>query len=119
MTDKLAPPASLVARGPGRRWWRDVCSDFAPSPYELPLMQLAAEALDRQEAARKLVGDDLLTPGTRGGLRPNPGLAVEAMARRQFLASWRALDWRFDDAADSRPRLAGRFASRFTARASG
>src|SRR5215211_535862 len=61
-----SPPADLVARGRGRRFWKSVLTEFEASPSELELLAEACRTLD--ELRRAVERDGAIVTGS-GSLR--------------------------------------------------
>ena len=82
-----SPPADLVARGRGRRFWKSVLTEFEASPSELELLAEACRTLD--ELRRAVERDGAIVTGSVGQPRPHPALTE---ARQQRAELRRLLD---------------------------
>lgn len=73
------PPAHLSP--PTAAWWASVVATFDLDAHHVELLRLAAEALDRGEAARVLLAAEGLTYTSKGGeprAHPAAGIARDA-----------------------------------------
>ena len=82
-----SPPADLVARGRGRRFWKSVLTEFEASPSELELLAEACRTLD--ELRRAVERDGAIVTGSVGQPRRHPALTE---ARQQRAELRRLLD---------------------------
>jgi len=101
---KVDPPAHLSERAQGI--WREVVPRRARSPERLVLLQVALEALDRADAARRAIDEEGLTRITRttGAVHMHPLTKVEADARRLFASLWHDLALQWDSSLDGQYR---------------
>ncbi len=60
-------------------WFRKVCRDYEMQPHHAHMLRLAAEALDRGEAARQVVERDGMSYEDRNG---QPKMRPEALIQR-------------------------------------
>lgn len=74
------PPADLVARGRGRRFWRAVTAEFTPDPHELELLAEAARGLDLVDRLREATSEGPLTVDGR----TNPLLVELRLVRAEL-----------------------------------
>ncbi len=76
-----------------RRWWSSVVRDYELEPHHTRILQLAGEAWDRCEQARKAIDEHGLTFIDRFGCpRTRPEAAVERDSRIAFARLIRELD---------------------------
>jgi P27 family predicted phage terminase small subunit len=95
------PPAHLGTHG--RRLWRDIQGAYGiADPGGLALLRVAAEALDRTQAARERIGLDGATLSEKGKIRAHPLLAVERDARAQLIQALKALNLDLEPLAAAR-----------------
>ena len=93
MTSTRQPRAPAHLSEATRVWWASVLADYELEPHHLRLLQLAGEAWDRSQQARKVLDELGLTYQNRFGdpvLRPEA--AVERDARLAFARLIRELD---------------------------
>jgi phage terminase small subunit len=95
-----APPKTLKADG--KRLWRAVVGTFALEAYQLEVLRVGCEALDRAEQARAEVEQKGLTVPTKTGVKTNPAIAIEQNGRLAALRAVRELNLA-PPPADSRP----------------
>ncbi len=85
------PPKHFSAEA--REWWRRIVGDYELEEQHLKLLQLAAEAWDRAQQARRLLARQGLTYRDRFGKpRKHPGVSIEEGARLAFARLLRELD---------------------------
>ena len=85
------PPAHLSASA--QQWWRTTVEMYVLQEHHLKLLQFAAEAWDRTQAARAQIDRDGLTVSTAdGGIRAHPCIAIERDSRLGFARLVRELD---------------------------
>ncbi len=100
------PPTHLGTHG--RRLWRDIQAAYGiADPGGLALLRVAAEALDRTQAARERIGLDGATLTDKGTIRAHPLLAVERDARAQVIQALKALNLDLEPLAAGPGRPAG------------
>src|SRR5262245_56820133 len=100
----VAPPAPKHLAAATRRWWKSVCENYDLEEHHLRLLQLAGEAWDRGQEARKLLQKDGLTVVTAAGLKQHPACALERDSRLAFARLIRELELDTEPpAAASRP----------------
>ena len=99
MPDKTTPaPPSHLSSG-SSEWWSEVCGTYSLEPHHLRLLQLAAEAWDRGEQARRAIKREGAFYTDRfGAPKAHPGLDQERKARNDFRLLLRELG--LDDAPD-------------------
>jgi P27 family predicted phage terminase small subunit len=85
-----AAPRHLTAAT--KAWWRSVCADYALEPHHLRLLQLACEAWDRSQAARKEIARDGMTVPTANGLKAHPCIAIQRDSTLAFARLVREMD---------------------------
>jgi phage terminase small subunit len=93
MTAKRKPKAPAHLSEETRAWWSSVMEDYQLEPHHLRLLQLAGEAWDRSQQARRVLNETGLTYTNRFGdpvLRPEA--AVERDSRLAFARLIRELD---------------------------
>jgi phage terminase small subunit len=95
-----APPKHLAAAT--RAWWKSVVEDYSLEQHHLRLLQLAGEAWDRGQQARRVLTTDGLTTRTETGLKAHPCIAIERDSRLAFARLIRELD------LDTEPPAQGR-----------
>jgi|SRR5690349_7709326 phage terminase small subunit len=102
------PPSHLSA--PSKRWFRQVCEDYALEPHHYKLLTLCCTAWDRAEEARVAIERHGLVYIDRFGCpRSRPEVAVERDARVAYARLLRELDLDAEPApAPSRPPLLAR-----------
>jgi P27 family predicted phage terminase small subunit len=101
---KTAPaPVHLGPRG--KAFWNETLSAYAMDETDLPLVQAAAEQLDRAESARLQIEREGLTTKDRfGQVKSHPAVEIERQAHLAYVRIRRELG--LDVApADSRPPL--------------
>jgi P27 family predicted phage terminase small subunit len=75
-----------------RRWFAEICEQYSFESHHLRVLQAAAEAWDRCQAAREVVTAEGLIVSTRLGERkPHPAISVERDNRLAFLRAIREL----------------------------
>ncbi len=85
------------------KWWRQVVNDYMLEPHHVRLLTLAAEAWDRNQAARAIIDDKGLTYQDRfDAPRTRPEVAIERDTRLAFARLLRELDLDVDAPAYSR-----------------
>ena len=85
------PPAHLSKTA--RNWWQNVVKAYELEEHHLKLLQLAAEAWDRAQAARQTLATDGVTfTDDRGNPRAHPAVGIERDARTAFARLVRELD---------------------------
>lgn len=87
----MRPPKHLKLKT--RKWFAHVCESYVLEEHHLRLLTLAAEAWDRCEQAREVLGREGLTYMDRfDAPRARPELAVERDSRTAFARLVRELD---------------------------
>jgi phage terminase small subunit len=84
------PPAHLSSSAAD--WWRTTTETYVLHEHHLRLLQLACEAWDRAQEARKVLEDEGLTVPGQKGPRPHPCIAIEHAARLTVARLVRELD---------------------------
>ena len=88
-------PAGLSARM--ARWWREVHEQYSLEPHHCLLLELAARAFDRGEAARQVVEEcGLSYVDDNGSPHARPETRIERASREQFRKLVAALDLDFE-----------------------
>jgi phage terminase small subunit len=90
------PPEHLSEQA--KAWWSRVVSDYELEAHHVMLLQLAAEAWDRCQQARPAASRAPVMKDRFGQFKPNPAIAIEAAARRDFAMLLRELHLEGDDA---------------------
>jgi P27 family predicted phage terminase small subunit len=94
------PPYHLSTRC--KAWWKSVVRDFELEDHHLHLLRLCAEALDRCEEARAILGEDGITfRDDRGNVRSHPAVQIEKDARIAVARLLRELSLDADAAPDA------------------
>jgi len=88
-----APPPPRHLSAAAKKWWRSVVADFELEEHHLRLLQLACEAWDRADQARRILAREGVTYLDRFN-RPkkHPAIAIEEGARAAFAKLIVALD---------------------------
>jgi len=87
---RYQPPDDLSASA--KRFWLDLTREHEiVEAHRLAILEEACRALDRGDAARKVIKKDGMVITTTSTKKANPALAVEAVARADFLRCVRAL----------------------------
>ncbi len=105
------PQAPPHLSEPTARWWRSVVTDFTQEPSHIALLTLAAESLDRCNAARSVI--DTLGPvyvDRFGAPRARPEVAIERDSRLSVTRILRELA--LDGQDDARPPRTADYGSR-------
>lgn len=105
MASALPKPPPHLARATAK-WWRAVVQRYEMDPHHLRLLQLACEAWDRCEQARKALTDHGMTYTDRFGQpRARPEVAIERDSRIGFTRLLRelALDVEAPASVSARP----------------
>jgi phage terminase small subunit len=92
MIDADLPPAPPHLSPSARQWWATVVGSYALQEHHLRLLQLAAEAWDRAQAARALIEAEGLVITGRQGPRPHPAAGIARDAALTFARILRELD---------------------------
>lgn len=81
--------------------WEEITSEFEPQAHHLRVVQLACEAWDRAQNARRIIDEHGEVIADRWGqLKPNPATQVEQQARRAFVMLLRELGLDADEVDD-------------------
>ena len=84
------PPSHLSARS--KRLWRYIHETYMLAPPDQALLQLALEALDRSQGARRAIARDGAYIHNRyGNITAHPALKIESAARMDFSRLMRQL----------------------------
>jgi hypothetical protein len=78
-------------------WYSNVLLDFELEPHHERLLQLAAEAWDRSQAARVILDKDGLVLESRQGVKPHPCIAIERDSANRFAALIKQLELDVDE----------------------
>lgn len=98
---ELKPPGHLKAAT--RRWWESVVSEWDLEDHHVRLLQLAGEAWDRAEDARRAIDKHGLIYTTRfGDPKTRPEVAIERDSRLAFVRILRELDLDVEPPAGAR-----------------
>jgi P27 family predicted phage terminase small subunit len=99
---KLPPPPAHLSPS-AAQWWTSVVETYVLLPHHLKLLQLAAEAWDRCQQARKEIARDGLTIETASGdIRAHPAVAIERDSRLAVARLVRELDLDVEPPASDR-----------------
>ena len=100
--NELPVPEGLSERS--QKLWQEATARRCRSACRLELLTQALRALDRAEAARRIIGREGMTTRTvtTNAVHAHPALKVEQQARGQFLRSWKALGLSWDPLVDGR-----------------
>ena len=99
MQDRPAAPAHLTAEA--RAWWESVVADYVLDAHHLRLLQLAAEAWDRGQQARRALKRHGTTYTDRFGQpKARPEVAIERDSRIAFARLLRELALDVDGPAE-------------------
>lgn len=96
------PPRYLSAST--RRWWCSVVEQWELEPHHIMVLTAAAEAWDRLQQARTIIGKEGIAMKTRDGSKAHPAVQVERDSRLAFLRALRELDLDVQPPAESRRR---------------
>lgn len=104
---KTTVPAHLSADSAA--WFQRLTRAYVFEAHQLRLLQVAAEAWDRKEAARlALAAEGIVTRDRFGSLKAHPAVAIERDSRTAFIRAVRELALGEDETPENRPpRLAG------------
>lgn len=93
----------------GRSFFAKVADEYSISDAAgLALLSRAAECVDRMAAAHAAIAEHgELVPDRYGGVKLNPGCALEKDARNGFLAAMRALNLDLEPLRDAPGRPSG------------
>lgn len=100
------PPTHLSK--PTQKWWREIVAEYDLESQHLRILQMACEAWDRCEQARKVIAEEGMTFKDRfGQIKARPEIAIERDNRIAFARLMRelALDGASPD--ESRPPRIG------------
>lgn len=105
----MKPPKHLQADG--KTFWSGMVDEYGITDAAgLALVTTAAECLDRQRQAQKLIKKHGPCVETgNGGLKSNPACKLEVDSRNGFLAAMRALNLDMEPLRDGPGRPAGTF----------
>jgi P27 family predicted phage terminase small subunit len=99
---KHKPPSHLQPAS--KLWWSEIINTFYLESHHLKLLQLACEAWERcQEARKQLAEDGITIEGREGGMRPHPAIAIERDSVSRFAALVKQLG--LDDVGEPEPRM--------------
>ena len=99
----MKAPAHLEAST--RRWFESVVAEYDFESHHVRLLQLACEAWDRGQAARRALekAGALVYTDRFGSVRPRPEIAIERDSRTSFSRLLRELALDVTAPAESRP----------------
>ncbi len=107
--DPRAPKAPAHLSAASRRWFGHVVAEFNLEPQHVRLLQLAAEAWDEGEEARKLLARAGLVVTDRFGQeRAHPAVAIRRDSRIAFARLVRELALEDSPPGARPPRIGGR-----------
>jgi P27 family predicted phage terminase small subunit len=105
------PPAHLSPSA--QQWWKTTVETYVLHEHHLRLLQLACEAWDRAQAARKQLEEEGLTvSGREGGMRPHPCIGIERDTRLAVARLVRELDLDTEPPVSERVSLPGLMCNR-------
>jgi len=95
------PPGHLSRAA--RKWWSGVMAYYLIEDHMIQTVTAAAEAWDRKEMAREILGKEGLTIDCRDGKKTHPAVGIERDSRLAYLRAVRELCLSAEDPEDSRP----------------
>ena len=95
------PPGHLSRAA--RKWWSGVMECYEIEEHMIQTVTAAAEAWDRKEMAREILGKEGLTIDCRDGKKTHPAVGIERDSRLAYLRAVRELCLSAEDPEDSRP----------------
>lgn len=99
-------PAGLGKHG--KRLWREVTDDYDLEAWQLELLHLGCQALDRcHQAAEHVAEHGAITTDRFGALKASPAVAIERDARIAVARVLRELALEVDDVGTVRPPRLG------------
>ncbi len=87
---RRAPP-DLVARGRGRKFWREVVAEFELGPDDVELLAETCRQLDLVDLLREAIGTDVLVSTGEGGRKVHPAMIELRQVRIELRRSIAAL----------------------------
>ena len=100
MADTAVPEAPEHLSADSAALWSKVVADYPLEEHHLRILQLACEAWDRGQQARTAAQRSPVMKDRFGQFKPNPAVAIEAAARRDFALLVRELHLEDDDVPD-------------------
>jgi P27 family predicted phage terminase small subunit len=98
---KHKPPSHLQPQT--KLWWTEITSTFDLESHHLKLLQLACEAWERCQEARKQLADEGVTVAGIHGVRAHPAAAIERDCALRFAALIKQLG--LDEVGEPEPRM--------------
>lgn len=84
--------------------WRMVIKNCQLMPNEFTLLKIACQSFDEMQKARALLDKyGLVIKDARVGMRCNPAAAILKDSRQSFLRTWKALNFKSEDAPMRKP----------------
>lgn len=102
MSESPSPPSDLVARGRGRRFWRQVLATYELRPDERELLAEVCRQLDLVDELRGQVDCDGVTVvGSRGQQSVHPALVELRQVRQELRRTFAQFDWPDEESTSS------------------
>ena len=87
----MKPPTHLSKET--REWWRKIEKSWTLDDAAYILLKTALEAYDEMHQAKAILKKEGVTIKTKTNIKKHPALEMLKVARSQFLASWRMLNF--------------------------
>jgi phage terminase small subunit len=89
-----------------RKWFQQICRDFALESHHLRILLVAAEMWDRSVSARDSIAEHgLMIEDRYGCLKANPACELERSSKTLFLKAVRELGLDVTEPGESRPPI--------------